>query len=88
LECTLRPRGRPIKVEENEKKQACPLFWPENPFIRGDYFVHFLLFLLGYLVYSLNVREVGNHIDLFPWTLRKKATVELNESQFSSLTKG
>ena len=31
----------------------------ENRFVRGDYLLHFLVFLLGYLIYRLNAREVA-----------------------------
>ena len=33
----------------------------ENRFVRGDYLIHFLVFLLGYLIYRLNARQAGNH---------------------------
>jgi VanZ family protein len=33
----------------------------ENRFVRGDYLIHFLVFLLGCLIYRLNARQVGNH---------------------------
>ena len=32
----------------------------ENRFVRGDYLLHCLVFLMGYLIYRLNVREVAN----------------------------
>ena len=33
----------------------------ENRFVRGDYLMHFLIFLLGYLIYRVNAREYGKH---------------------------